>query len=190
MKEYESRDVLESELTASLEVDHITTAFRHFTDYTTFEISIQKKENGQDDEKASASSVNRVLTLFERYAYAFRMLPDFWHSYFHYVNCSVRTTKLLLSISNRALRHIVCGPLFEDRLLALETARRGVAAYQEVVNWGLQQTFSSLYEYLHLLLVALATYRRAYMIQEEGAKVALKEFCSYCITWLVSIAVN
>lgn len=184
MKEYELRDVLENELVASLEVDHITTAFRHFTDYMTFETSTQKKKK-ESNNSSSSSSVNRVITLFERYAYAFRTLPDFWHSYFHYVNCSVRTTKLLLSISNRALRHVVCGVLFEDRLLALETARRGVAAYQEVVSWGLQQTFSSLYEYLHLLQVALATYRRAYAMQEEGAKVALTDFCSQCITWLV-----
>ena len=56
-REYEKRSVLEMELAASLEVDHITTAFRHFTEYVTFETSQQKK---------STSSVNRVVCLFER----------------------------------------------------------------------------------------------------------------------------
>lgn len=190
LKEYQARELLESELEASLELDHITTAFRRFTDYTTFEITAQKKKkitNQPKEDTSSSSSIDRVLTLFDRYTYVFRLLPEFWHAYFHYANCHVRTAKILLSISNRALRHIACGPLYEDRLLALETARRGVVAYQEVVSLGLQQTFSSLYEYLHFLLIALATYRRACMMNENGAKEALTDFCSQCIDWLVGI---
>lgn len=165
------------ELAASLEVDHITTAFRHFTEYTAFETSQQKK---------STSPVNRVVCLFERFALRFKDLADFWHGYYRYVSEFITVPKSLLAVSSRSLRHVSnCGPLYEDRLLALESAGRGVSSFGEVVSTCLTQCLGSYYEYLHFLLMALAAYRHACEKKEADAEEALTSFCGSCVDWMV-----
>ena len=82
VKEFERRSILQMELTASIEVDHITTALRRFYDYTKFELQNDKK-----------SGLSRTGFLYQRYAYTFRNLPDFWHSYFLYVYDFVKVGK-------------------------------------------------------------------------------------------------
>ena len=178
-REYEKRSVLEMELAASLEVDHITTAFRHFTEYVTFETSQQKK---------STSSVNRVVCLFERFALRFKDLADFWHAYYRYVSESITLPKSLLTVSSRSLRHVSnCGPLYEDRLLALESAGRGVSSFGEIISTALSQCLGSYYEYLHFLLMALAAYRHAFEKRESDAEAALMSFCGNCVDWMVGV---
>ena len=150
------------ELAASLEVDHITTAFRRLADYVAFEKSKQK----------TTPTPNRVLGLFGRFAFAFRSLAEFWHAFFAYASESVKLPKLLLSVSARALRHVTgSGPLYEDRLFALETAGRGAASFD--------------YEDLHVLLLGLAGYRRAFEKKEPDSEAPLRRFCENCVDWLV-----
>ena len=177
IKEYENRSVLEMELAASLEVDHITTALRHFSDYVVFEKTQQKK---------NISPVNRVVSLFERFAFRFKDLADFWHAYYSYVFEAIALPKSLLTVSSRSLRHVSnCGPLYEDRLIALETAGRGVSSYGEIISTALQECLGSYYEYLHLLLIALASYRHAFEKKEPDAETALTSFCANCVDWMV-----
>lgn len=164
------------ELAASLEVDHITTAFRRLADYVAFEKSKQK----------TTPTPNRVLCLFGRFAFAFRSLAEFWHAFFAYASESVKLPKLLLSVSAHALRHVTgSGPLYEDRLFALETAGRGAASFDAVIATAMTQRLGSYYEYLHVLLLGLAGYRRAFEKKEPDSEAPLRHFCENCVDWLV-----
>ena len=167
------------ELAASLEVDHITTAFRRLAAYVAFEKTKQK----------TTPTPNRVLCLFNRFAFAFRSLPEFWHAFFSYVSVSVKLPKLLLSVSSRALRHVAgSGPLYEDRLFALETAGRGAASFDAVLSAAMAQRLGSYYEYLHVLLMGLAAYRRTFEKKEPDSEAPLRRFCENCVSWLVGVS--
>lgn len=177
-KAFAERSELELELAASLEVDHITTAFRRLADYVAFEKTKQK----------TMPTPNRVLCLFNRFTFAFRSLPEFWHAFFGYISESVKLPKLLLSVSSRALRHVTgSGPLYEDRLFALETAGRGATSFDAVISTAMSQRLGSYYEYLHVLLLGLAAYRRAFEKKEPGSEAPLRHYCENCVDWLVGM---
>lgn len=175
VKEFERRSILQMELTASIEVDHITTALRRFYDYTKFELQNDKK-----------SGLSRTGFLYQRYAYTFRNLPDFWHSYFLYVYDFVKVGKKCNQVISRALRHISnSGPLYEDRVLCFELTNKPVIALNELTQTVNQQVLGSYYEYLRFYLACLASYRRRVVLREEGAESALREYCGSCVDWLV-----
>ena len=178
IKEFERRSILQMELTASIEVDHITTALRRFYDYTKFELQNDKK-----------SGLSRTGFLYQRYAYTFRNLPDFWHSYFLYVYDFVKVGKKCNQVISRALRHISnSGPLYEDRVLCFELTNKPVTALNELTQSVNQQVLGSYYEYLRFYLACLASYRRRVVLREEGAESALREYCGSCVDWLVVIS--
>lgn len=177
VKSYEDRRVLQMELTASIEVDHISTALRHFNEYVDFEIQYDKKQG-----------TSRAHFLYQRYAFTFREMPDFWHSYFLYVCDYVKTTRVCNQVSTRALRHIVnSGPLYEDRVLSLELSNKPISFLNELIQEVHRQGLASYYEYLRFYLACLASYRRRVASRESGASEALREFCGVCVDWLVGI---
>lgn len=178
-EEYKKREILESELAASLEVDHITTAFRHFSEYVDFEVNEFKraKENG----------TNRAASLFERFSFEFRTLADFWHNYFLHVLDYVKVPAVALSVSNRALRNVnYAGPLYCDRIAALELGGKPIETVAPVYEAAYQTVLSSYYDYLQVFLAALASYRRRAENKEKSAIPILDEYCSHCVDWLVA----
>lgn len=180
IKEFEKRSVLQMELTASIEVDHITTALRRFNDYTQFELQSDKK-----------SGQSRTGFLFQRYAFTFRNLADFWHSYFLYVFDHVKIAKKSNQVVSRALRHISnSGPLYEDRVLCFELTNKPVSSLNELIETVNQQVLGSYYEYLRFYLACLASYRRRTVLREEGAESALRSFCGSCVDWLVVVSIG
>ena len=176
IKEFEKRSVLQMELTASIEVDHITTALRRFFDYTKFELQNDKK-----------SGLSRTGFLYQRYAYTFRNLSDFWNSYFLYVYDNVKIGKKCNQVVSRALRHLSnSGPLYEARVICLELTNKPVSFLTELTQTVNQQGLGSYYEYLRFYLACLASFRRRTVLREEGAESALRAYCGSCIDWLVS----
>lgn len=178
-EEYKKREILENELSASLEVDHITTAFRHFSEYVEFELQqFKKKEN----------ELNRPLALYERFSFQFRTLGDFWHSYFLFVLDFVKLPATALSVSSRALRNVnYLGSLYCDRILALELGGKPIASVTPVYQTAYQTVLSSYYDYLQVFLAVLATYRRRAENKEESAIAVLEDYCSHCVDWLVGL---
>ena len=177
-KEYEDRDELETELAASIEMDHIMTTYNRFLDYVHFETQRWKKGKG--------GPVNRILFLYERYAYHFREVPEFWHSFFLFALDKIKLPRTLETVSLRALQHIsYCGTLYEDRILALELGGKSCDKLASLVSEARNCSLSSSYDLLQLLLAALASYRRRTVLTQKDARSYLEAFCTECVDWLV-----
>lgn len=176
-EEYTKRDPLELELAGSIELDHISTAYRRFQEYVQFELK---------ELKHSMFTENRAAFLYTKYTTFFHSLPDFWNDYYMFTLQYVKTASSSFSVSSRAIRHICySGALYENHVLSLELANKKVSFLNNLIITVNSQVLSSYYDYLHFYLACIASYRRRIVNNESDAKEGLVYLCDHCVDWLV-----
>lgn len=178
-KEYEKRDPYELELAGSTEMDHISTAYRHFQEYVQFEIKEMKNSPYEE---------NRGYFLYVKYTFFFRYVPDFWNDYYLYALNQIKVGSTCHFISSRALKHICnSGSLYEHHLVSLELTNKKVSFLNDLIMTVNKQVLLSYYDYLHFYLACIASYRRRISLQENGAQEGLVFLCDHCVDWLVRV---